>query len=133
MNLDFTPEELAFRDDVRAFIAENYPKDGVERGARDLTKEEFLAWHKVLHTKGWVAPGHELEIRSTHGRSNGEACLLGRPRRSTNQGEGPLRCLSNSCSLGQTGCGLNHGQQNAQNRNHVESDHDCRKAQNRLH
>ena len=25
MNLDFSPEDLAFRDEVRAFIAENYP------------------------------------------------------------------------------------------------------------
>jgi len=65
MNLDFTPEELAFRDDVRAFIAENYPKDGVERGARDLTKEEFLAWHKVLATKGWVAPAWPVEYGGT--------------------------------------------------------------------
>ncbi len=65
MNLEFTPEELAFRDEVRTFIQENYPKDGVERGARDLTREEFLAWHKVLHTKGWVAPAWPVEYGGT--------------------------------------------------------------------
>ena len=26
MNLDFSPEEIAFRDEVRAFIRDNYPK-----------------------------------------------------------------------------------------------------------
>ncbi len=57
MNLEFTPEEIAFRDEVRQFIQENYPKEIEGMGAReDLTKEQFLAWHKVLHTRGWVAP-----------------------------------------------------------------------------
>ena len=26
MNLDFSPEDNAFRDEARAFIADNYPK-----------------------------------------------------------------------------------------------------------
>jgi alkylation response protein AidB-like acyl-CoA dehydrogenase len=57
MNLDFNPEEIAFRDEVRAFIDENYPKDLVGMGSReDLTREQFLAWHKVLGAKGWSAP-----------------------------------------------------------------------------
>ena len=34
MNLDFSPEDLAFRDEVRAFIAENYPA-----GLRDKQEE----------------------------------------------------------------------------------------------
>lgn len=57
MNLDFSPEELAFRDEVRAFIAENYPAH--MRGHspdEDLTREQWLAWHKVLFKKGWAAP-----------------------------------------------------------------------------
>lgn len=65
MNLDFTPEEIAFRDEVRAFIRENYPKNGLERGASDLTREEFLAWHKILHTRGWVAPAWPVEYGGT--------------------------------------------------------------------
>ncbi|MDG1826883.1 MAG: acyl-CoA dehydrogenase family protein [Henriciella sp.] len=57
MNLDFNPEEIAFRDEVRAFIDENYPKDLVGMGSReDLTREQFLAWHKILGAKGWSAP-----------------------------------------------------------------------------
>ena len=57
MDLSFTPEEQAFRDEVRAFITENYPKDIVDPGLReDLTREEFVAWHKVLGEKGWSVP-----------------------------------------------------------------------------
>ncbi|KCZ49023.1 acyl-CoA dehydrogenase family protein [Hyphomonas pacifica] len=57
MNLDFTPEEIAFRNEVREFIRENYPKELEGMGTReDLTREQFLAWHKVLGKKGWSAP-----------------------------------------------------------------------------
>ena len=58
MNLDFTPEENAFRQEVRAFIAESYPA-GLRKAqdeGRQLTKDEYLSWHKVLAKKGWVAP-----------------------------------------------------------------------------
>ncbi|MEZ5955068.1 MAG: acyl-CoA dehydrogenase family protein [Hyphomonas sp.] len=57
MNLEFTPEEIAFRKEVRDFIETNYPKDLVGFGAReDLTREQFLAWHKILGKKGWSVP-----------------------------------------------------------------------------
>jgi len=67
MNLDFTPEENAFRDEVRAFIAENYP--AALRKAQDedraLTKDEYLMWHKILAKKGWVAPSWPKELGGT--------------------------------------------------------------------
>jgi hypothetical protein len=55
--LTFSPEEEAFRAEVRSFIAENLPKalKGKSRGDY-TTREEYLAWHKVLYKKGWVAP-----------------------------------------------------------------------------
>jgi hypothetical protein len=57
MNLEFSPEEVAFRAEVRAFIEENYPAELEGMGAReDLTRDQFLAWHKVLGKKGWAAP-----------------------------------------------------------------------------
>ena len=48
MDIDFAPEDEAFRADVRSFIEENYPKHliGADRG--DLNKEDFLAWHLSL-------------------------------------------------------------------------------------
>ncbi len=67
MNLDFTPEENAFRDEVRTFIKENYPAElrKAQDEDRPLTKEEYLLWHKVLAKKGWVAPGWPKELGGT--------------------------------------------------------------------
>jgi alkylation response protein AidB-like acyl-CoA dehydrogenase len=67
MNLDFSPEDIAFRNEVRAFIEENYPqnlKDKREEG-EELTKEEHLSWHKILAKKGWVAPSWPKEWGGT--------------------------------------------------------------------
>ncbi|MGD0865298.1 MAG: acyl-CoA dehydrogenase family protein [Rhizomicrobium sp.] len=57
MDLTFSPEEEAFRAEVRSFIDENLPKalKGKRRNEY-TTREEYLAWHKVLYKKGWVAP-----------------------------------------------------------------------------
>jgi alkylation response protein AidB-like acyl-CoA dehydrogenase len=66
MNLDFTPEERAFRDEVRAFIDANYPTHLRAKGIRDdLSKEDFLAWHKILGKKGWAAPAWPVEYGGT--------------------------------------------------------------------
>lgn len=57
MQVEFSAEDLAFRDQVRAFIAANYPQGLVGKSMReDLTKEDFLSWHRILGKKGWVAP-----------------------------------------------------------------------------
>jgi len=58
MDLSFSPEEEAFRQQVRSFIAEvrpTLPQDPGGEGHVD-SKEDFLAWHKALFKKGWVAP-----------------------------------------------------------------------------
>ncbi|VDC50525.1 acyl-CoA dehydrogenase family protein [Brevundimonas mediterranea] len=63
MNLDFSPEDIAFRESVRAFIAAEYPADlraKQDRG-EELGKEDFLSWHRVLARKGWIAPGWPVE------------------------------------------------------------------------
>ncbi len=57
MNLDFTAEENAFRDEVRKFIEENHPKDLQVDGMRDdIPPADMVAWHKVLGEKGWSVP-----------------------------------------------------------------------------
>ncbi|MDX5362116.1 MAG: acyl-CoA dehydrogenase family protein [Alphaproteobacteria bacterium] len=58
MDLEFTPEEQAFRDDVRAYIAENYPAElrAKQDSGAELGREDYLSWHRVLAKKGWVAP-----------------------------------------------------------------------------
>jgi alkylation response protein AidB-like acyl-CoA dehydrogenase len=55
-------EDAAFRDEVRSFIAENYPEEmRVPNPETDLSKEQSLLWHKILHKKGWVAPSWPKE------------------------------------------------------------------------
>ena len=57
MELSLSTEDLAFRDEVRAFIAENYPQEmRVPNPETDLTKEQMLLWHRILYKKGWIAP-----------------------------------------------------------------------------
>ncbi|HEX3945668.1 MAG TPA: acyl-CoA dehydrogenase family protein [Rhizomicrobium sp.] len=58
MDLSFSPEEEAFRQEVGDFIRDNLPaqlKGKVRRG--DFrTKEDYLAWHRILYRRGWIAP-----------------------------------------------------------------------------
>ena len=57
MELQLSSEDAAFRDEVRGFIAENYPNEmRVPNPETDLSKEQMLLWHRILHNKGWIAP-----------------------------------------------------------------------------
>ncbi|WP_425073597.1 acyl-CoA dehydrogenase family protein [Sagittula sp. S175] len=56
MDLTFTPEQQAFRAEVRAFLAENLPtrlSDKVCKGLR-LTKQDYEDWHAILNARGWL-------------------------------------------------------------------------------
>jgi alkylation response protein AidB-like acyl-CoA dehydrogenase len=67
MDLTFTADELAFRDDVRRFIRENYPDDLRDKVARDaeIGREDYLRWHRILYQQGWIAPGWPKEYGGT--------------------------------------------------------------------
>ena len=67
MNLDFPPEDTAFRDEVRTFLAENYPRDLREKQERGETlgKEDYLSWHRILAKKGWSTPSWPVELGGT--------------------------------------------------------------------
>ena len=67
MHLDFSPEDLAFQREVRAFISENYPASlrGKQDEGDELSKEDFLSWHRILAKKGWVAPAWPVEYGGT--------------------------------------------------------------------
>jgi alkylation response protein AidB-like acyl-CoA dehydrogenase len=58
MDLSFTPEEIAFREEVRTFIHENLPSRLQRKVARGehLDKADTLEWQKILHKRGWGAP-----------------------------------------------------------------------------
>jgi alkylation response protein AidB-like acyl-CoA dehydrogenase len=63
MNLDLTPEERAFRDEVRIFIRENLPPDLADRNRKavHLNKADYVQWHLALHKRGWGAPAWPVE------------------------------------------------------------------------
>ena len=58
MDLNYSPEEVAFRDEVRGWIKQNLPAEVRDKvlNYRELTKEDLLGWHRTLAKKGWVAP-----------------------------------------------------------------------------
>ncbi|MGC6512004.1 MAG: acyl-CoA dehydrogenase family protein [Parvibaculales bacterium] len=56
MDLAFTEEQIAFRQEVRKFLEDSYPQELREKRIGALTKEDFLSWHRILAAKGWVAP-----------------------------------------------------------------------------
>jgi len=60
MNLDLNPEDTAFRDEIRAFLDQSLPEHLREAGRNPTSvftdKQYSLAWQKILHARGWVAP-----------------------------------------------------------------------------
>jgi alkylation response protein AidB-like acyl-CoA dehydrogenase len=67
MDIDYAPEDQAFREEVRTFIAENKPKVVAEKRSKgeSLTREDYLAWHKACYEKGWAAPKWPVEHGGT--------------------------------------------------------------------
>ncbi len=68
MDTSFTPEDLAFRDEVRAFIAQAYDEELQARLASSepqVFKQAVIDWQKRLHDKGWVAPNWPVEYGGT--------------------------------------------------------------------
>ena len=64
MELAFGDEDLAFREEVRAFIRDNLHNDiaeSVNRG-RALTKQDIQRWQRILYEQGWAAPAWPEEF-----------------------------------------------------------------------
>jgi len=67
VNIDHGSEAETFRDEIRAFLQDGVPPNvkeklelrqlsGSEPSYSNLTKDEYLDWHRALYKKGWVAP-----------------------------------------------------------------------------
>lgn len=58
MEMSFSPEHRAFRDEVRAWIREAMPPHIRAKADVDanFTHKEVMEWHRILYGKGWVAP-----------------------------------------------------------------------------
>ena len=69
MDLAFSPEDLAFRDEVRAFIDEAFDDDMRARSALskigDVGREAQVRWFKRLAARGWLAPDWPVEYGGT--------------------------------------------------------------------
>jgi pimeloyl-CoA dehydrogenase large subunit len=58
MDLRFTPDEVAFRDEVRAFMRTALPpaiRSKMVEGRR-LVKDDLVNWQRILNAKGWAVP-----------------------------------------------------------------------------
>ncbi len=56
MDLRFTPEETAFRDEVRTFMREKLPEP-IRRNmveGRRPAKDDLVTWQRILNAKGWA-------------------------------------------------------------------------------
>ncbi|MGD5618104.1 acyl-CoA dehydrogenase family protein, partial [Xanthomonas citri pv. citri] len=55
MDLAFTKEEQAFREEVRSFFRDNVPPDTRRKlvEGRHLSKDEMVTWWRILNKKGW--------------------------------------------------------------------------------
>jgi len=58
MDLNLTPEQRAFRDEVRAFIRDRLPADIRERlrAGHPPRKQDTVTWQRILNERGWAAP-----------------------------------------------------------------------------
>jgi alkylation response protein AidB-like acyl-CoA dehydrogenase len=63
MDLNYSPEELSFRDEVRDWLAKNLPPELKDKS--HLSRDELLRWHRILAKKGWVAPAWPKEWGGT--------------------------------------------------------------------
>jgi alkylation response protein AidB-like acyl-CoA dehydrogenase len=64
MDLVFTPEEQAFREDIRAWVHANLPADIQHkvRNALRQTRDDMQRWAKILGKKGWLGHGWPKEF-----------------------------------------------------------------------
>jgi alkylation response protein AidB-like acyl-CoA dehydrogenase len=93
MNLEFTPEDIKFRDEVRAWIKEVYTDDLKKRMALSkngsLDEKHQKAWQKMLAQKGWLATNWPKEYGGTGWNQTQkyifemECALAGTPRMSS--------------------------------------------------
>ncbi|OZI28991.1 pimeloyl-CoA dehydrogenase large subunit [Bordetella genomosp. 1] len=88
MDLEFTPEERAFRDTVRAFLRENLPErlSAKVHGGKHLSRDDMSEWHAILNARGWLASHWPVEHGGTGWTTvqkfifENECALAGAPR-----------------------------------------------------
>ena len=59
MDLNFTPQEQAFREEIRAWVRANLPADISHKvhNALRLTRDDMQRWARILGKRGWLTWG----------------------------------------------------------------------------
>lgn len=67
MDFSLSSDEVAFRDEVRAFLRDRLPKPIAQRFARGyhVPKQDLKDWQSILHERGWSAPHWPVEHGGT--------------------------------------------------------------------
>ncbi|WP_129782445.1 pimeloyl-CoA dehydrogenase large subunit [Peristeroidobacter soli] len=67
MDLSFSKEEIAFREEVRAFFRAAVPATTRVKliEGRELSREEIVAWQRALNARGWAVPSWPKEWGGT--------------------------------------------------------------------
>ena len=67
MDLTYSPEEQAFRKEVRTWLSDHLPPEIREKVVKykGLTKDDYVRWHKILAAKGWAVPHWPVEWGGT--------------------------------------------------------------------
>ncbi len=58
MDLNYSADELAFRDEVRNWLESHLPADIRDKvvNYRGLSKDDIMRWHRILAAQGWSVP-----------------------------------------------------------------------------
>ncbi|MCW3033284.1 MAG: acyl-CoA dehydrogenase [Solirubrobacterales bacterium] len=61
MDLTFSPQEIAFRDELRGWLAANQPDAAPVDGGEDAQYQWRRDWQRRLYDAGWAAPAWPVE------------------------------------------------------------------------
>ncbi len=67
MDLNYSAEEIAFRDEVRGWLEAHLPTDIRDKvvGYHGMSKEDHGRWHRILADQGWSVPHWPVEWGGT--------------------------------------------------------------------
>ncbi|MET4222528.1 pimeloyl-CoA dehydrogenase large subunit [Bradyrhizobium sp. LB14.3] len=67
MDIAFTKQEQAFREEVRHFLRDSVPPETRRKLIEGigLSRDEMVAWTRILHKKGWAVPDWPREYGGT--------------------------------------------------------------------
>ena len=70
MQIELSAADKAFRAEARDFIEARLPPDIRRRveGGLALVRDDYVAWHRILHERGWWRPRGPANTEAPAGR-----------------------------------------------------------------